>query len=167
MVTILEGISSAAPEVKDVNLITEAVRQRLARMISNQYRAIDGAMHVITLSPRVERLLADSIEYQNHNLRLNLEPRTAQKLMEITSKYMENMAAQGYLPIVLCSATIRLVYKRLVERALPSLAVLSYSEIASGIDVHAEGMIDLDGHNESKLRADPYQVASNTDVSAI
>jgi flagellar biosynthesis protein FlhA len=85
MVTILEGISSAAPEVKDVNLITEAVRQRLARMISNQYRAIDGAMHVITLSPRVERLLADSIEYQNHNLRLNLEPRTAQKLMEITS----------------------------------------------------------------------------------
>jgi flagellar biosynthesis protein FlhA len=133
-------------------------------MISNQHRAADGVLHVMTLSPRIEKLLGDSIEYQNHDLRLSLEPRLAQKLMEVTAKSMEGMAAQGYLPVILCSATVRLVFKRLVERALPSLSVLSYSEIASGIEVHAEGLIDFDLRNEIGTIGEPYQTTSRIET---
>ena len=142
LVTILETVSNlAANNIKDTDLLSEASRQALARSITNQYRSDDGALHLLTLSPRVEGVLAEAMSEQG--LRLNLNPQIAQRLMELTSGQMEAMASKGYMPIVLCSATVRLAFRRLVERALPNLVVLSYSEIASGVDVRAEGMVEL------------------------
>jgi flagellar biosynthesis protein FlhA len=143
MVTILETISGLAQSVKDPDLLSEATRQALARSISNQQRAADGTIHVITLSPTVERLLAEAMGDLNQGFSLNLDPRLARQLLEAAAGQMEQLAAQGYTPTVLCSATVRLAFKRLTERALPNLSVLSYSEIAPGVDVHAEGMVDL------------------------
>jgi flagellar biosynthesis protein FlhA len=141
LVTVLETISGLASSIKDPDLLSEAVRQALARAISNQHRAADGSLHVLTLSPRVEKMLADSMG--DHGLRFNLNPHMAQQLMEMTAQRMEEMAAAGFAPVLLCSATVRLAFKRLTERALPNLAILSYSEIASGINVQAQAMVDL------------------------
>ncbi|RMF05732.1 MAG: flagellar biosynthesis protein FlhA [Chloroflexi bacterium] len=143
LVTIMETISALAPSVKDPDLLAEATRQKLARSISNQNQAADGAIHVVTLSPRVERMLSQAMGDLSNGISLNMEPGIAQQLLEATAQQMEGLAAQGYMPVVLCSATIRLAFKRLTERALPNLSVLSYSEIASGVDVHAEGMVDV------------------------
>ncbi|MCL4294705.1 MAG: flagellar biosynthesis protein FlhA [Anaerolineae bacterium] len=143
LVTILETISGLAQSVKDPDLLSEATRRVIARTISNQYRSADGAIHVITLSPRVERMLGEAMDDPSRGIILHLEPRLAQQLLEATAKQMEEMAAKGYIPTVLCSAAVRLAFKRLTERVLANLAVLSYSEIVPGIDVHAEGMVDL------------------------
>jgi flagellar biosynthesis protein FlhA len=143
LVTILESISGLAASIKDTDVLSEATRQVLARSISNQHRSLDHSLHVITLSPQVERLLSEAIGDVNHGLTLHLDPRVAQQLMEVTAQQMEQMAMNGFTPIILCSAGVRLAFKRLVERALPSLTVLSYSEIAPGVDVHAEGMVKL------------------------
>jgi flagellar biosynthesis protein FlhA len=104
---------------------------------------MDGAIHVITLSPKVERLLSEAMDDPSQGIVLHLDPRLAQQLLEVTARQMEEMATKGYLPIVLCSAAVRLAFKRLTERILPNLTVLSYSEIIPGIDVHAGGMVDL------------------------
>jgi flagellar biosynthesis protein FlhA len=143
LVTILETVGSFAHSVKDPDLLSEATRRVIARTISNQYRSADGVIHVITLSPQVEHMLSEAMEDPSRGLVLHLEPRLAQQLLEATAKQMEEMAARGYMPLVLCSAMIRLAFKRLTERILANLAVLSYSEIVPGVDVHAEGMIDL------------------------
>lgn len=143
LVTILETVSSLAHSIKDPDILSEAVRRVMARTISNQHRSVDGVIHVLTISPRVERTLNEAMDSANRGLTLHLEPRVAQQLLEVTSKQMEDMAVKGYMPVVLCSAAVRLAFKRLVERALPNLAILSYSEIVTGIDVHAEGMIEL------------------------
>jgi flagellar biosynthesis protein FlhA len=147
LVTILETISGLAQGVKDPDLLSEATRRVIARTISNQYRFVDGAIHVLTLSPRVERMLSEAMDDPSRGIALHLEPRQAQQLLESTARQMEAMAAKGYIPVVLCSAAIRLAFKRLTERVLANLAVLSYSEIIPGIDVHAEGMIDLSNVN--------------------
>jgi flagellar biosynthesis protein FlhA len=141
LVTILETISNLAANIKDPDLLSEAARQSLARSISNQHRAHDGAIHVITLSPRVEQILQEGMS--NQGIRLALDPYLAQQLLEVTAQSMEEIAAQGYVPIVLCSAAVRLAFKRLTERALPNLVILSYSEIAPGVDVQAKGMLEL------------------------
>lgn len=143
LVTILETISGLASSIKDPDLLSEATRQMLARSISNQHRDADGAIHVITLSPRIERLLSDAMGDPSQGLSLHLDPHLAQVLLEATAKQMEDLASRGYTPTVLCSATVRRVFKHLTERVLPNLTVLSYSEIASGVDVQAEGMIEL------------------------
>jgi flagellar biosynthesis protein FlhA len=143
LVTILETASGLASSVKDPDLLAEATRQKLARTISNQYRSADGAIHVVTLSPRIERLLSQALGDITQGINLNLEPAVAQQLIERAAQEVESMAMRGYPPLVLCSAAVRLAFKRLTGRALPTLAVLSYSEIAPGIDVQAEGMIEL------------------------
>lgn len=143
LVTILETIGGLAHGIKDPDLLAEATRRIMARTISNQQRAHDGAIHVTTLSPRVERLLGEAMDDPSRGITLHLEPRQAQLLLEATAKQMEEMASKGYLPVVLCSAAVRLAFKRLTERILPNLSVLSYSEIIPGVDVHAEGMIEL------------------------
>lgn len=143
LVTILETVSSLAHSIKDPDILSEAVRRVMARTISNQNRSGDGVIHVLTLSPRVERTLNEAMDTPNRGLSLHLEPRIAQQLLEVTAKQMEEMATKGYMPVALCSAAVRLAFKRLVERALPNLTILSYSEIVTGVDVHAEGMIDL------------------------
>ncbi len=143
MVTILESIGSLAGNIKDTAILGEGVRRALARSISNQYRSADGALHVLTLSPRIEKAMTDSMGDMSQGLHLNLDPHTAQQLLEITAGAMENLATKGYSPLVLCSATVRFAFKRFTERSLPNLAVLSYSEIATGINVQSEGMIEL------------------------
>ncbi|MCB0209789.1 MAG: flagellar biosynthesis protein FlhA [Anaerolineae bacterium] len=144
MVTILETISTLAHNgVKDPDLLSESTRRVLSRAISNQHRMADGTIHVITLGPHVEKILSDALGDLSQGFTFNIDPRLAQQLLEVTAKYMEQLASLGYLPIVLCSATIRLAFKRLTERALPNLTVLSYSEIAPGVEVRAEGLIKL------------------------
>ncbi len=143
LVTILETIGSLASSIKDPNLLSEAARRALARSISNQFRAADGNLHVISLSPRVEKILTESMGDMSQGLYLNLDPTTAQQLLEATAVQMEALAQKGYQPVLLCSATVRFAFRRFIERSLPNLAVLSYSEIAPGINVNAEGMVDL------------------------
>jgi flagellar biosynthesis protein FlhA len=88
-------------------------------------------------------MLNDAIAQSGQMTVAQLEPRIAQQMLESTAQVMEEMATKGFTPLVLSSASIRLAFKRLTERALPSLAVLSYNEIASGVNVTAEGMVDL------------------------
>lgn len=150
LVTILETISTLAHNgVKDPDLLSESTRRVLARAISNQHRAADGIIHVITLSPHIEKILSDTLGDLSQGFTFNLDPRLAQQLLEVAAKHMEELAYQGYLPLVLCSATVRLAFKRLTERALPNLTVLSYSEIAPGVEVRAEGLIKL--HADSQI----------------
>ena len=143
LVTILESIGGLASSIKEVDLLSEAARQALGRTITNQYRSSDGVLHVVTLSPRVEKVLADALGDLSRGIKLRLEPRLAQALLEACGAQMEELAARQHLPVVLCSAAVRLAFKRLTERALPTLAVLAYTEVPAGVEVHAEGMIDL------------------------
>jgi flagellar biosynthesis protein FlhA len=143
LVTIIETISSLASGVRDPDLLSEGTRRALARTITNQYRAPDGALHVITLSPRVEKIMSDAMGDLSQGITLSLRPNVAQQLLELTAERLEGLASHGYVPVVLCSAAVRLAFKRFTERALPNLAVLSYSEVAHGVDVHAEGMVEM------------------------
>ncbi|MBI5876860.1 MAG: flagellar biosynthesis protein FlhA [Chloroflexi bacterium] len=142
LVTVLETLAAHAPESKDTDYLTERVRQGLARSLSNQYRDSDGMVHALTLNPNVENLLAASMSTDPQAKRVRMEPSVAQSLIERTGQAMERLAAQGRQPLVLCSAAVRLPFRRLTERSLPNLAVLSYSEIVPQVEVFAEGMIE-------------------------
>jgi flagellar biosynthesis component FlhA len=56
---------------------------------------------------------------------------------------MENMAGQGFFPLVICPRELRLAFRRLVEQSLPTLVVMAYSEVSPGTRVKAHGVVDL------------------------
>jgi len=149
MVTILETLANNAKTNKDLDFLTEQVRKALARSISNQYKESDGSIHVITLSPQAEQTITNALYQTDQGLMISLDPTMVQKLMERLQVEMERIAADGFQPILLCSAKIRLPLRRLTERLFPTLVVLSYSEITPDVEVRSQAVIGFEDAEES------------------
>ncbi|NLZ38490.1 MAG: flagellar biosynthesis protein FlhA [Firmicutes bacterium] len=141
LVTIFETLADYARTIRETDLLTEYVRQALARTISHQY-ASGGKLRVISLAPPVEQQIADAVQNTHHGAFPVLEPQVAQNLFKNISRYAEREAMQGYTPVVLTSSRIRLPLRRLADRFMPNLVVLSFNEIAAGIHVESVGMVN-------------------------
>ena len=143
LVTILETLADYARLTKDLDVLTEYVRQALRRYICKQYVREDNTLPVITLDPALEQLIRDSLQTSDYGTFIALEPQQAQNLIQQISKLAEQAVQHGYQPIVLSAPVVRLYLKRLVERVLPNLIILSYNELDNQVEVQASGMVTL------------------------
>ncbi|MFN3531406.1 MAG: flagellar biosynthesis protein FlhA [Candidatus Brocadia sp.] len=143
MATILETIADYAPTTKDTELITEYVRQRLSRTICQRYQNRDGKIGVISLDPQLEQAIANSIHKTERGNLLALEPNMAQKLIDKITEVVRGSLSSGYEAVLLTSSNVRSHIRRLIENALPHVAVLSYKEISSGVKIDSVGMVKL------------------------
>ena len=144
LITILEVVTTKSRESKDADVLSEAVRQALGRAICNQYKAEDDALHVITLGPSLEQLMSQAIQPTEQGVMVNMDPSLAQYTLQQLGEQMEQVAGKGYQPVLLASARIRPALRRFIQRTLSHLAVLSFSEVPSELNVLAEGMVELE-----------------------
>ncbi len=140
---ILEVLASHAGVTRDPSVLAEAVRQTMARTISNQYRDPDGFLHIFTLSPKLESMLREALGPADGGLGFQIDASVAQAVLTKTGENMEKMAQQGFYPILLCPRELRLAFRRLVERSFPNLVVLAYSEVSQGTKVKAHGIVEI------------------------
>lgn len=138
LVTILESLADAAPISKDLDFLTEYVREALARQLCRQY-AENDVLLVLTLDPQWETVIVEGIEPTERGNLVSIDPRLLQRLFAVLKSTLESTALVQ--PIVLVSPRVRLALKRLTERNFPSLVVLSYNEIAPEIQVQTVGMV--------------------------
>jgi flagellar biosynthesis protein FlhA len=143
LATILEALADAARLTRDADLLTEYVRQALARQICGQRQCEDGALRVFTLDPQLEQTMSDGLRQTDGGVQMVLEPMFVQDVLEATRAQVERMAAAGYQPVGLCSPRVRAHFRRLAGRMIPSLAVLSYNELCSGVQLETIGMVSL------------------------
>ncbi|TAK32263.1 MAG: flagellar biosynthesis protein FlhA [Chloroflexota bacterium] len=143
LVTVLETIANSAGQTTDPDQLSEHVRQALARSICVSYLASDGALHVVTLSPDLQHRLAGSMQRIERGMVLSLDPETSYSLAQDLAAQAEAMASKGYQPVLLCAFELRQPLRRLIERTVPSMAVLSYGEIPAQITVRPEGMVEI------------------------
>jgi len=143
LLTILETLADWAPMMKDPDLLTEYVRQALKRTITTLYQSPGGDISVITIDPQIEKTIAETLQQSDHGHFLPLEPNLAQKIIASLSENMEKFSELNRHPIVLCSPQIRPHFKRLVERFVPDLAVLSYNEIVSSAKIQSIGTVKV------------------------
>ncbi len=141
LVTIFETLADYARSSREADLLTEYVRQSLSRTICNQYVGNDGKLHVITLEPRLEQKIADSVQVSVHGAYPVMDPQITQKIFSLLAVFADQETMQGRQPTVITSSRIRLPFKRLTERFLPSLVVLSFNEIVPGLEVESVGMV--------------------------
>ncbi len=141
LATILEALADAASTTKDPLLLTEYVRQALGRAICRGLASADGVLKVFTLSPALEQLLADGLAESDQGRYLALEPRTAQRVIEALATTVGKAPPDG-TPVILCAPAIRPHLRRLTERYLPHLAVLSYNEIGPEVTLKAQAMVE-------------------------
>ncbi|MGB9808579.1 MAG: flagellar biosynthesis protein FlhA, partial [Caldanaerobacter sp.] len=106
LVTILETLADYAPVARDTDVLTEYVRQALARTISNKY-APDGKIKVITLDPSVEQIISSSITQTEHGSYLAIEPVTAQRILRSIQETARNLNIKGIQPVILTAPVTR------------------------------------------------------------
>ncbi len=140
---IFEILANNAPITQDPGILSEAVRQRMARTLSNQYRDATNTLHVVTLSPDVEIQLKQALVSSDDGLAFQLDPSIAQSLISGLGEKMEQMAQTGNMPVLLTSREIRRALRMLIERSLPGLTILAFSEVSQGTKVQAHGMVSL------------------------
>lgn len=147
LLTILETLADWAPVTKDIDTLTEHVRHALARTITKIYQTSDGMIPLITLDHNVEKTISEAIQHTEQGSFLVLEPNVAQSIMETIARYVTEFSSLNYHPIVLCSAQIRSHFKKLVNRFIPNLVVLSYNEILNSTKIQSLGMVELSDAN--------------------
>ncbi len=141
--TILETMADYSSGNNDPDLLTERVRSALARQISSVY-AQDGMLAVMTLERHVEEMFNQALQRTDHGgTYLALDPRQAQTILDAIAAQVQNFSG-GMIPVLLCSPTIRPHVKKLTERHLSSLAVISHNEIAPHLKVRSIGTVRID-----------------------
>ncbi len=144
LATILETLADYAPRTKDADALAEFSRQALARQICKQYQDEDGIIRVLTLAPGLEQELRQTVQATPTGNMLAVEPNLAQTLIRSLNAQMDICGEQGYNPVLLCSGQIRLPLKRLIERSLPTLPVMAYTEVVPKVAVEALGTVEAE-----------------------
>lgn len=135
--TILEILADVAPMVKETGQLTEYCRQALARTISKQYQDPDGKLTVISIDPRLDVMMTKSIQQSEHGGLMTLDPALSQKIILQIRRASEQVAMKGYHPVLLCSPLLRPHLRRMAERFIPNLVVLSSNEIAPQVHLQS------------------------------
>jgi len=143
MVTILETLADYAPVTHDTDMLTEYVRQSLGRAISKQYFIEQKPSSVITLDPKLEQLIMDSLQKTETGTYISLDPNVTNTVLGSLSKQLQKLVQLGQQPIVLASPIVRLYFKRLTEQAIPDLVVLSYNELDPNLEIQSVGVVTV------------------------
>lgn len=138
---IFEALADYGRYTTDPEVLTEYVRQALARQITSQFSQSNESLKVITLSGKVEKIIADSITQSEHGSYLSIDPDTSGEFIKAVNKEVEEMSIAQQQPILLCSPAIRMYVKQLVERYMPTLPVLSYNELDADLEVQSVGVV--------------------------
>jgi len=147
LLLILETLADWAPATKDLDLLTEHVRHALARTISKMHLTQEGNLPVLTLDQSVESAIVGAIQQTDQGSHFALDPNTAQKIVNNLAQVLENSSSLNYQPVIVCSAHIRGHFKRLVDQFIPNIAVLSYDEILSNVEIQSLGTLELSDAN--------------------
>lgn len=141
---IFEALADYGRLTSDPDLLTEYVRQALSRQITNQYLMGEDSLKVVTLSGKVEKVIAEGIQQTEHGNYLSLDPSITQTLIETIATEIERVSMMGQNPIILCSPAVRMYVKQLIEPYLPGVAVLSYNELESTVEVQSVGVVNIE-----------------------
>ncbi len=139
MRSILETLADWAPASQDPELLTEHVRRNMARSICAAFVSDDGVLPVLTFAREVEARIQDAVQQSGQGSYLALDPGSAQNILSALGEAIQQLA--GGDPVLLCPPTIRPHVKRLTERYLPNLMVISHNEVAPNLKIRSVGTV--------------------------
>ncbi len=146
---VLEALGEIAiewPEAsrRPLEAVVEKVRIRISRSICASLATADGIIHGLTLDPEMEQQIYEARLQGVPGSIPELAPEAHRSIIESVRNSLREMETNGYQGVILCSADLRLSIKKLLEKEVPTAAVLSYNEIAHGFTVKSGGIASVD-----------------------
>ncbi len=138
MVTILETLADWGPVTRDTDRLTEQARQALAVHITRDLPVSDNRLVALGVDPALEERIG-RIQHGDHEAAL--DPETARRILSSLESEARKVLAKGVEPVVVSSPGVRFYLKRLIERSLPNLKVVSYAEISGDVQIDVVGVV--------------------------
>ena len=147
IIFIFERLCDYARFSKEPDILSERLRAALGRQICLANCNREKVLYALTLSPEWEKTLDDSCQRTELGTMFLLNPMQVQELIETTANtLMRAHQAVGTQPVILCSPRIRLPLYQMLERHIPTIVVISYSELITDIRVEAIDTIGEGGY---------------------
>ena len=142
MSTIFEVLADYARATKDTDILTEYVRHAMARQITQQ-NLQNNTIPCVTLDPALENRIAGAVQRTDRGSYVSLDPDTMQKLLTVLNTELTKLTNMGYQPIVLTSPAVRPYFRKLVERSIEGIIVLSHAEIEQSVELQILGVVKV------------------------
>ena len=143
LVTIFETLADNAATTRDTDVLTEYVRQSLKRAISNKYFPANEMTSVVTLDPKVEQEIMNSVKQTEQGAYINLDPDRTKGILASVGDEVEKMEELGKNPIIITSPIVRMYFKKITEEQFKDLIVVSYNEIENDVELQSIGMVTV------------------------
>ena len=152
MEVIVETLGDWVGRTKDLEVLTEYVRNALRRTICNQYveQVAPGALeeglstsklYCVSLDPALEDLIGGFIDRSAEGTTMTMPPLVANRITTAMMREMQRLIQAGRHPVVLASPQVRAQVRRLLEPHVPNAAVLGYNEVSKGVEVESVGLV--------------------------
>jgi flagellar biosynthesis protein FlhA len=145
LATILEALADYARVTKNVDVLTEYVRHALSETIARLYGDTKGIIHAVAMDPRLEQMLTTALQNQRETSpSLGLSPAVLQSIHSSLQRNIALCQGRHLTPLVLCAATVRPYFYRLIHTSFPTVSVLSFTELPPETEVEFVGKIEAE-----------------------
>lgn len=141
--TILETLADYSNLTKEPDVLTEFVRQSLGRFIVDQLKMDDDTLYLVTIDRVVEDLVSEAIQPSDQGSYLAIDPVAAQQIIASIKGILDRFGMYGAQPVILASPSIRRHVKKLIERFVPHVSVLSHNEIPQNVKIQSLGVVTI------------------------
>ena len=141
LLTIFETLADHAVVTRDTDVLTEYVRQSLKRAISAKYFPPNEQTSVVTLDPKIEQEIMNSVKQTEQGAYLTLDPERTREIIKSVETETAKLENLGKNPIVITSPIVRMYFKKLTEDYFKDLIVVSYNEIDANVELQSVGMV--------------------------
>ncbi len=141
--SIVETLADFAPMGKDPDLLTEYVRQRIAKGMLAPYLQEGKVLQVLTLDRKLEEILSKNVKRTEHGSYLALDPSLVGDVVNAVSREVEKLISINTQPVIMLPPTLRRHFRKLIEPSLPTVFVVSHAEIVDNINLQAIGKVSL------------------------
>jgi flagellar biosynthesis protein FlhA len=144
LTAILESLGEHASKTKNAAVLTEMVRKRLSRTITEQYKNDDGKILAITMDPALEHQMASTLQQESDGINLALPTELAMEISRKTAQAWKEAMDKGKDNVVLlCDSRLRSALAVMLSRTVSLLPVVAYDEIVLGTEVEPTKTVSI------------------------
>ncbi|MEQ8170626.1 MAG: FHIPEP family type III secretion protein [Candidatus Eremiobacterota bacterium] len=140
---ILESLNNNMSDTKNSDLLTEYIRESLCDVITREYIIEKNIITVMVLDKKIEDIMLRGGHISDSNISINMSPAIKQKILELLHESSVFMRQKGFHPIIMCSPSVRPFLRKLTDRVMPELTILSVTNISRGINIKYLDVISL------------------------
>lgn len=138
---IFETIADAGNREKDLDVLTEMVRQGLKQQLSHCYADEKYQLKAVLVHPDLEDSVRQLCRDQQATQPVSMTPETYVQISSQLLQFLNGSDPSSRPLVLLCSADIRRYIRRLIEDDFSVMPVLAYQELVGNVQIIPTGQL--------------------------